>query len=398
MKFHLGMSFKPVKFIKWIGFIAFALFGFIGIYQKKALAYSILETYSQTEQIVIGDSTIDYNNPQNNIYSITKTIPSNYWLISPSLYFAGGSLSGQYLSVVADYNIGIGIPNGNINMSWLNDTRNTLKPTNLRCGIGSGFKSGYDSTYSPDVTNFAVKYRFIQVASNSYEYVINITFNYLQQINRVSYDSINISCWFVHEPSNGLFGQLILNGSNDIKFGYQGNVEFSVSEDAISSQINEVNNNLNIINNTLQQTADLLEKNNEDMKDALLDETLPQLDDKFSDIDISSNSAISDLVVMPITIIRAVYNNIGGECQPYVLPFGLTGGNETLTLPCIKPERYLGTTLWNGIDMMICLFLIYEMAMLFISSFESITGLEDTFMSLYEPKHSDTYKPKHGGD
>ena len=154
--------------------------------------------------------------------------------------------------------------------------------------------------------------------------------------------------------------------------------------------------NTNLIVNALNQG--IIASN--EVKDTLIDETPPQIDNStFSDIDVASNTAISGLITMPITILQRLNNNLGNTCQPYELPFGLTGGNEKVTFPCINPEDYLGSTIWGYIDLFICFFMIYNIAMLIVSCFESITSLEDTFASLYEPKHADTgYKPKHGGD
>lgn len=154
---------------------------------------------------------------------------------------------------------------------------------------------------------------------------------------------------------------------------------------------NKIDNLSDSINNTNQSIDEL--------NDTITDETLPTIDDStFGDLEISSETAISDLITMPITILRALNNNLGDTCSPYTIPFGLTGGSQTLTFPCIHPEEYLGSTIWNYIDLFICFFMIYNIAMLIISSFESITSLEDTFNSLYEPRHADTgYKPKHGG-
>lgn len=137
-----------------------------------------------------------------------------------------------------------------------------------------------------------------------------------------------------------------------------------------------------------QQTNEKLD----DLNDNITSEEEPTID---LDLDESSNTPISDLILFPITLLNKLINTIGNDtCSPYTLPFFY---DTTITFPCFQLSNYLGTSITNSIDLFICLFMCYNLAMLFISIFEDITSLRDTYDSLYEPKHADTgYKPKHG--
>ena len=106
---------------------------------------------------------------------------------------------------------------------------------------------------------------------------------------------------------------------------------------------------------------------------------------------ITTTTPITDLLALPITLLSAVFTGINGTCTRFDL--GTLYGVR-LTLPCIAPELYLGSTIWNAIDLLFCGFMIYNIAQLMIHDWDSITSAEDLFEETYTPKH--TYKPKHG--
>ena len=178
------------------------------------------------------------------------------------------------------------------------------------------------------------------------------------------------------------------------------------SNDSSSANTNAIisannNNTQSIINNNNQNTNTIINNNNENankINDTMKDETAPSdndINDLF-DIDTNdSNSPVSDLITMPITLLQAYLNGFNSSCSSFNL--GTLYGHN-LTMPCIQPQRYLGSTLWNLIDMCISLFLAYNVGLMCISIYESITSLDDNFQTLYTPRHAESdYKPKHGG-
>lgn len=96
----------------------------------------------------------------------------------------------------------------------------------------------------------------------------------------------------------------------------------------------------------------------------------------FQELDVSSDTPISDLLTMPITLVQAYINGVGGTCSAVNLG-SLYGTN--LILPCIDLEARLGSGLWNLIDVLFSLFMIYNIAMLIINIFDKVTSLDDTF-------------------
>lgn len=142
-------------------------------------------------------------------------------------------------------------------------------------------------------------------------------------------------------------------------------------------------------------SGEFCENRLDSINSSLTDETPPNID---LNIGTASDTPISDLLTMPLTILNSLIQNLGGTCSPYTIPFFY---NTTVTFPCIVLEDYLGTNIVNYIDLFICLYMCYNIGMLAITIFDDITSLNDIFNSLYEPRHAYTgYKPRHakGGD
>lgn len=135
-----------------------------------------------------------------------------------------------------------------------------------------------------------------------------------------------------------------------------------------------------------------------------------QLNDTLNDGEVSSNTndtinsfleptsdetfgPIADLLLLPLTLLRAFYSGFNGTCTTFNLG-SLLGTN--LTLPCIDLRSILGNSLYNTIDIAISLFMILNIVLMCIDIFDRLTSLEDPFNELYTPKH--TYHPRHGGD
>ena len=133
------------------------------------------------------------------------------------------------------------------------------------------------------------------------------------------------------------------------------------------------------------------------LNDSITSESTPNTNQDINDMNnmVASYTPISDLITLPLTLINAYYNGINSSCSPFNLG-SLLGTN--LTIPCINIENHIGSSLWNTIDILCCIFLCYEIGMLFVSSFDGITSLRDDFEGLYQPRHAYTgYVAKHGG-
>lgn len=178
-------------------------------------------------------------------------------------------------------------------------------------------------------------------------------------------DKSQISC---HDDSN--LGSIVI--PSRAKF-----VRVSISKQVNRPIFNICQNGNQAISNGQQQINDSLTST-----DGVNDS---DINDLFSDFE-SSDTPISDLLTMPITLANAYISGMSGSCQSISLG-RLYGSN--LIIPCINVESFLGSELWTVIDILCSLFLIYSLSQLFISAFDGITSLRDDFSMLYgiEGKH-----------
>lgn len=277
------------------------------------------------------------------------------WLTSPSQFWSASGLSGEYLNVGADYYIGVW--NVLTNADTLNYSGN-LTPDKLRCGIGGSYRSGYDATYTPSVTNFKVEFFQNKNINGFSQFLYHITFNYSQKIKPVNINSSNITCWF--ENDNSLFAQPVGQSNQLMYYYYNKEFSYSVSKDAntgllqdITSQnetiikqneeiknaiggaASSINSNLDGLKDTQNQTNQKLD----DMNSFLKDETEPN-------VDVSSLGTVSGLLPegpvdsllnIPFKFLSVITSSMSGTCVP-------VSGNwvfdSTLTIPCFSEQFY----------------------------------------------------------
>lgn len=187
--------------------------------------------------------------------------------------------------------------------------------------------------------------------------------------------------------------QSILDSYDDVDI-YSNDFDPSVLENQLQAvydvTVAASNSNYNALNNVNSSI------NN--MNNSLKDESSPDVEDDLFDgisTDDESNSPVSDLILMPLTLMNAYVDGFSSTCNSFNLG---SLYNHNITLPCIDIEDYLGSNLWALIDIMFSLFLVYNIGLMCVSMYESITSLEDGFRGLYTPRHADTgYTPRHGG-
>ena len=131
----------------------------------------------------------------------------------------------------------------------------------------------------------------------------------------------------------------------------------------------------------------------------LIDDTAPsdsEISNFLDELPLISFGPVSTLVQIPIRILQDI-NTISENSSCSSINLGSLYGTN-LILPCIDIDDYIGTSLYTIIDIIFFIFIIYNTFMLIVSFVESWTSLEDSFNSLYQPKHAYSgYKPKHGG-
>lgn len=167
--------------------------------------------------------------------------------------------------------------------------------------------------------------------------------------------------------------------------------------DSTENIINNQNENTQKIINSQKETKNAIDKNTQEQKktnDFMEDDSSPDTNSFWNDMQQDySSTPVSDLLLMPITLLNAYYNGFNSSCSPY--SFGSLYGTE-LKFPCINLESYLGSTLFNIIDSLCVFGIIYAIGMLCVWFWDSLTSLRDTFDSLYVPQHGpDSYQGRH---
>ena len=165
------------------------------------------------------------------------------------------------------------------------------------------------------------------------------------------------------------------------------NVDFSLGTITVPSGASFVRFSINKVLNEpqfsiCQNGNQAIAEGQQQINDTLNDDTgvsNSELSDLFGDLE-SSDTPISDLLTMPITLLNAYIDGFEGTCQRISL--GSLYG-ENIILPCINLEDYLGSTLFGMIDVLICIYLIYNLSQLFITAFDDLTSLKDNFDWLY---------------
>lgn len=114
----------------------------------------------------------------------------------------------------------------------------------------------------------------------------------------------------------------------------------------------------------------------DDIIDSLNNPNVDDITDIFDDFNenLATNSVISDLLLLPITIFNNILTNINGTCSPFIL--GTIKG-YTISLPCINVSLYLGSTLWTSIDLIFSGMFVLVIRKRFVDMFNDMSSLKD---------------------
>lgn len=161
-------------------------------------------------------------------------------------------------------------------------------------------------------------------------------------------------------------------------------IDIDLTTGGIISQNQEIiDQNKSIIeqNQTLINQNDQIINGQKDVKDSIdkVDDTMKNDDvdspdtSKWSGVN-ASDGPISNMVLMPITLLNAYINGINGSCTSFNL--GNLYGTDII-FPCIDISNYLGSTLWNIIDVLFSGFMIFMIGKKFVKIFNDFTNLKD---------------------
>lgn len=289
--------------------------------------------------------------------------------------FADSSGNVLYEVDKNDYNIELNVQNVKYILMYTNSS--TIK--------NNGYNLFYDFAIGYQGMQYPVGINVTQLLENrnSIQFTPSL-FNVEGQVQGAQgyYSRYHLNMDFIASSSNAWY-QVTLQLPTEMNFTFYSvyNKKFTQTSGNSGSQIES----------SAQDIIDNQDKNTQEIIDTILDDDYfdkSELEQYFITIknDIEQSNPVSDLLLMPITLLNAYNNGISNACSPINL--GNLLGTD-LIMPCIDIRKYLGSELYSLIDILFSVFLFYEIAMLCISIFESITTLDDGFQLLYSPKHGD---------
>ena len=136
-----------------------------------------------------------------------------------------------------------------------------------------------------------------------------------------------------------------------------------------------INGNQNIINNqnkNQEQTNKNLEDINSSINNSEVDDASGQINDLNNNF--ANNGIITELITLPVKLYSKILNGVQGTCKPFVL--GNLFGTE-LSMPCINISSFIGSTLWNIIDILISGIFVFIMSKKFIKVFDNFSTMKE---------------------
>lgn len=332
-----------------IGLILIYFAGFLNIANVDAYVY--MRTYSPDGYLApLSSSSII--NVNNSWVSGNSLVEGNTWLYDVGQFWYGEGLHGNYLNVSADYYLGVETLPGYSLPSFAyfnNNSINTLKQSNLRCGIGN-YASGYDGTYAPQISNFSVEY--VTGYHNAYSHdLIHIKFNYSQQLSKlVNINGSNMSCWFERTPSDGLFAQILAGTKSATLYtSYTSDFSYSVSTSPEYGKLQDIEDSINQTNDKLDDLKDKQDQTNQELGE--LNDSITSTEG--ADLDGLSDSAgwlpagpIDSILNLPLTYLNSLITSLGDTCNPITLTLPFI--DEDINLPCLSSiySQIDGLSIW----------------------------------------------------
>lgn len=277
-----------------VAIVFYLLAGYLGLLnvQARTLSFVGANNAGVTNDIYENDQILNLNGPWNYGSNIFKNNDSLWY--NTGLYFYSDNINGDILQVNADFYFGVVVhypPDSYLSYNYTDYTstdKNPFKPENLRCSVAAEYADGYDSTYTPEVTNW-----FFEFEEGSYNtgginkhYRYHLKFNYKQKLSVSKSGANNISCWFQLNNPNIYQGQFF--GTTDklnsnVGFLAKTNVLLAgVNSDPNTGLLIDIVDQNNTIINQNQQTNDKLDQAEETRKGIW--QTIKELPSKFLDM------------------------------------------------------------------------------------------------------------------
>ena len=172
---------------------------------------------------------------------------------------------------------------------------------------------------------------------------------------------------------------LLYNNATYYRLGLQSDFNYKCEIDE-KSLIDNNNANTQQIINSQNNIDNSINNASTEINNNLTDESLPDTTnwlDSWTDL-LLENNQVNQILYLPVNILNKVSFQSKNNCTPIVIPFGLTGGNETLTFNCWQITDYLGNTVGDLITGIVGFYLLYYFAMFLWKFYDDFTSLKDT--------------------
>lgn len=140
----------------------------------------------------------------------------------------------------------------------------------------------------------------------------------------------------------------------------------------IQNNFNNTNDIINNVNDSIKDTNNNIKDINDSITDSSTDNS--KVSNTISGVNIGNQGLITQLILMPVNLFTNILNSINGTCYEFNL--GNLFGTD-LKLPCINIESYVGSNLWNVIDILFSGFAIFAISKKIKQVFEQFTNLRD---------------------
>lgn len=188
---------------------------------------------------------------------------------------------------------------------------------------------------------------------------------------------------FFYTKNNNIT-HIALLGYNVSYIGEKNNLSSSqisnIVNSAVNNSTNSINSNINDMNNDIQnkiaeENNKVIENQNKNHEELISDST-DSPDSSFDEYNdkLASNGVITNLITLPIRLFTNILNNINGTCTSFSL--GNLMGTD-LTIPCLDISSYLGSNLWNIIDILFSGLFVLVIAKKMIKVFENFSSMRE---------------------
>lgn len=306
-----------------------------------------------------------------------QTTEKFYWSeAQDTIQPAGDTINYQHTAVVNSSNFTI----TNYGLSIRITTQETMKSNYLY-----NFQIALCSTVSLNNVGFS-KVSYVLNEDNDYSYGTKInlandnSFSNCKMYSGITANDTGSNNLYIKiiATTNTSSGKYYLLGYNVQELGMWDENVRSIMQSVISSSGLATASSVQQVQQATEQVQQQVEEVNQQQQETnnlINDDSVDNPNSAIGNMsqNNTSNSVISDLLLLPVRLYQNILNSINGTCTTFNLG---TLFNHNLTMPCINLSNYLGSALYNIIDVLISGIFVLSIRKSFVNIFENFTSLK----------------------